>query len=385
MAGSIRSYDDAEDVLRGFTLLGTGGGGYPTLGREILRSRLDKDGEIRFVDPAEIPDDAWTVSTFSMGSIAPKSGGNSNSPLLQELKEKKVPRPMVKAVQMLQEYTGIKIGAIVAFEIGAHNTSGPLDAAAALGIPAVDGDYAGRAVPEASQCMTAVSEHSFCPAAIADSWGNGLIMKEAVSATVAESIGKMISLVTKHPDPLAVCGFAAYLIPGAQMKKIVVPGTVSRSLQLGRLIRKSRENGEDPAWAVARAMEGWVVFRGKVSERRWESTEGYMWGTNVIDGAGKHAGKRLEIWFKNEHHLARIQGGPILAMSPDIIAIVRAADGEPITNSYLQEGEQVSVIAAPHKVYRTPQGLAALGPSHFGFDFPYQPVEDLIKKQEGAE
>ena len=59
-----------------------------------------------------------------------------------------VAKPFVEAVRELTAYTGNRIDAIVPFELGAWNTTAPMDAALRLGIKVVDGDYAGRAIPE---------------------------------------------------------------------------------------------------------------------------------------------------------------------------------------------------------------------------------------------
>ena len=104
-----------------------------------------------------------------------------------------------------------------------------MDVATRLGLQIVDGDYAGRAIPEASQSITCLHGVHFWPAAICDEWGNVVLLRQASSDDVAEAIGKMVSIVSKAPDPYIVCGFAADLCRGRQMKEMVVPGTLTRS------------------------------------------------------------------------------------------------------------------------------------------------------------
>jgi hypothetical protein len=66
-------------------------------------------------------------------------------------------------------------------------------------------------------------------------------------------------------------------------------------------------------------------------------------------------------------------------MSPDIIEIIDAKSGEPITNTDIKAGDMVSVIGMKgEQVFRGAEGLNVLGPRHFGFDLDYKPMEELV-------
>ena len=67
------------------------------------------------------------------------------------LVEKTEPRVLVRAVRELEKELGIEIAAIVPVELGGLNCPAPVDAAAQMGKKLVDGDLAGRAVPEVAQ------------------------------------------------------------------------------------------------------------------------------------------------------------------------------------------------------------------------------------------
>jgi DUF917 family protein len=160
-----------------------------------------------------------------------------------------------------------------------------------------------------------------------------------------------------------------------------VPGPLTKALQVGRAIREARDDGRDPLAAAAVAAGGWVIFTGAVTERPWESRDGYMIGQTVIEGRGGDGGRRLRIWYKNENHVAWLDDRPYVT-SPDLIMVADAASGEPYTNTDLAVGTEVGVLAAPAPaVFRTPQGLAALGPEHFGFPGAYVPVEARLAQR----
>jgi DUF917 family protein len=129
--------------------------------------------------------------------------------------------------------------------------------------------------------------------------------------------------------------------------------------------------------AAARALDGWVLFRGTIVEREWRNT-GYLEGTHGIEGQGPFAGHRLKVWFKNENHLTWLDGADWVA-SPDLIEVCDATTGEPLVNTYLKEGDRVAVVAARRReVWNSAAGLATLGPAHFGWhDFGFRPIESL--------
>ena len=166
---TLRTERDVHDLIRGLTLLGTGGGGRPEQGLEALLPHVEAGREVGWVAVASIPDDAWVCSTFGMGSIAPSEPlSPAQRRALGYPADWVVARPMVRAIEELQAWTGRTISAIVPFELGAGNTASPMDAAVRLGIAVIDGDCAGRAIPELSQTTAAIAGLAFAPGVIAD-------------------------------------------------------------------------------------------------------------------------------------------------------------------------------------------------------------------------
>ena len=371
----IQTKEDAEDIIRGLTLMGTGGGGRPDMGMDYILPHI-QEGKIILLTPAEeIPDDAWTCSVFGMGSIAPQKTLSSSERAVLGYGDWVVAKPMVQAIRELESYAGCLIAAIIPFELGAGNTTAPIDAALRCGMKIVDGDYAGRAIPELAQTTPALYGHAFEPGTVCDPWGNVLIIKKTASLRVAERIGKMISIATKLPDIKAPCAHAGFLLKGREMKKLIIPGGVSRSLEIGRRIRQALNSRQDPALAAAEAMGGWVIFRGRVVCKEWESRDGYMYGNTTIQGQGSDNGHTLKIWLKNENHVT-YRDGKAFVTSPDLITIIDARNGEAYTNTLLEEGMEIAVLGAPaEKKYRSAEGLALLGPRYFGFDLDYVPIE----------
>ena len=377
----IKNVEDVKDLIRGLTLLGTGGGGRADMGMDYLLPHVGSGKEISVVSPEGIPDDAWTCSVFGMGSIAPQKTLSPEERKSLGYGEWVVAKPMVEAIRELAAYTGYRIGAIVPFELGAGNTTAPMDAAVRLGINVIDGDYAGRAIPELAQATPVLEGRTFEPGTICDPWGDVLIMKKSASLKVAERIGKMISIATKIPDIKAPCAHAGFLLRGRDMKRLIISGGISLSLKVGRRIRRAMAEGEDPAPAAAEAMKGWVLFRGTVRRKEWESREGYMFGTTTVEGGGPDRGHTLKVWFKNENHVTHLDE-KVFVTSPDLIGIINTRDGEPYTNTALEEGMEVAVLGArADEKYRTREGLGLLSPRYFGFDIDYVPIENYCSRR----
>src|SRR5918996_283790 len=57
-----------EHIALGATVLGTGGGGDPTLGKLMAQQAVVKHGPIQLLPLNEVPDDAWIIPTAMMGA-----------------------------------------------------------------------------------------------------------------------------------------------------------------------------------------------------------------------------------------------------------------------------------------------------------------------------
>jgi len=370
----LSTMQDCEDLIRGCLFMGTGGGGSAEWGREVLTAALEEGLNIEWVDVDDIPDDAWTVTPYGMGSIAPPSPETQVEIARLGLVDRLGHRDIEVAVREMEEYAKVKIGALVPVELGAGNTPAPLITGARLGIPVVDGDYAGRAVPEEMQGTPYLYDKPGWPFTSVDRWGNVCIVKEACSLHMMERIGKMLSVAAYEG-----CSMAAYLLAGREMKEIVVRDTLTNSLELGRTIRKAREREQDPVLASLEFTGGWLLFEGEVVKKEWEDREGYMFGTTYIEGTGEFRGHTFKVWFKNENHVSWLDDEPFVT-SPDLVVIVDRTSGEGITNTLVEAGQEVAVIGIKGlEAFRSEKGLGGAGPRYFGFDIDYVPIEERMK------
>ncbi len=371
----LKKKEDVQDFVRGVTFYGTGGGGDPKKGLGLLLKDLENKKRIFWKDIEEISEEGWSGCPFLMGSIAPETSEIKQKKEELGLVNKTVENPLINAIKELEEYTGKTIDVIVAIELGGGNTPGPLDVAINTGKTFVDGDYSGRAIPEIVQTTPHIFDKKVTPISAVDEYGDSAIIRETINNVMAERIGKLIS-----EGAYGLAGEAGILLKVDEMKKIIIPGTLTQSLEVGRAIREAREKGRDPVEAAVEKANGYLLFEGIVTEKKWEDREGYMWGTHTFKGTGKFAGKTFKIWFKNENHTSWLDN-EVYVTSPDLIEVVRRKDAEPITNTDLKEGEEVAIIGMrANEKFRTPEGLTYLGPKHFGFEYKYIPIEKIMEE-----
>jgi DUF917 family protein len=371
----LKTWQDCEDFIRGCVFMGTGGGGEPEWGERMLRSALDEGLTIEWVDADDIPDDVWTVTPYGMGSIAPLTQETLDEIERRGLEDKLGDASMEEAIKELGNYLGQPIGCLVCAELGGGNSAAPLVTGARMGIPVVDGDYSGRAVPEELQSTPFIYGKHGWPVASVDQWGNIVIIKYTVDSYMLERVGKLLA-VAAYGSTMQ----AGTPLPAPEMKEVLVRGTLTKSLALGRAIREAREKGADPIDAAVEVTQGWRLFEGVVSGKEWEDRDGYMFGTNHIKGTGDYDGKTLDVWFKNENHVSWLNGEPWIC-SPDMVILARKESGEGITNTDIKEGDEVVAVGVKGlEVFRTQFGLdQASGPRYFGFDIDYAPIEELMK------
>ena len=371
---SLKTIQDCEDLLEGGLWMGTGGGGSYEDGMTLLKWALDSNLSLEWVDVETIPDEVWSATIGLHGSIAPVSMDTQDNidklGLVDSLGHKFIP----KAVEELEEYLGLKFGCIVSSELGPEAIPEALVTGACLGIPVVDGDYVGRAVPEEMQSTYYLYGKQSNMFASVDKWGNVVFIKNAENPFALERMAKMLSLAA-----FGLTAVATTPLKAIEMKKILVRGTLSKCLNIGRTLRLARQSGKDPIKAVLDVVNGWHVFDGIVTSVETEDRDGYLFGTTYIKGLGDFLGQSLNVWFKNENLVSWLNGISWIC-SPDVLILIHKESGRATCNAEIKAGNEIVAIGMKGlDDFRTEMGLNLAGPRHFGFDIEYTPIEELMK------
>jgi DUF917 family protein len=348
---------DLEHILLGCTVLGTGGGGELKEGLDRVGDDLARGKEFRLLSLSKVPDDALIASPYLCGSLS-----SPTTEIGAEIQED------LFSFKALQQYLGQDIYATVPTELGGENTASALSVAANMGIPIVDGDPVGRAVPELQHSTFFINQVSIAPMALATKSGDVIIVKNVTDSYKAEKFVRSIAIasdgcigVTDHPQN------------GKGLKKSIIAGTLSNAEKIGAVLKRTRDCHE-----VARAGGGFVVFKGEVQESRWRDDGGFTIGEVHVRGADEYKGKRYKIWFKNEF-LMTWRDDAVDITTPDLICVLRRDNAMPITNPNCVEGMHIVVVGLPaSEIWRGEKGRATLGPQNFGFDCQYVPIEQKV-------
>ncbi len=351
--------EQLDDIAVGAAILGAGGGGDPYVGTLLAKEVVRRHGPVELVAVEEVPDDALVVPSAMMGAPT--------------VMVEKLPRgdEIIRAFEALQDYLGRPITHTVSIEAGGLNSTTPFVVAAQLGVPLVDADGMGRAFPEIQMVTATMHGVSATPMAIADEKGNTAVI-QTVDNSWAERLARTITV-----DMGCTAMIALYPLSGAKLKEgAMVPGTISLAEELGRLIRETRAVHGDPVQAMLERLGGRRLFTGKVVDIERRTEGGFVRGEARIEGTGDDSGAVLALGFQNEH-LVAIRDGEIIASVPDLIIVLEAETGGPITTEELRYGFRVTVLGAPcNPRWRTEAGLALVGPRYFGYDVDFVPVEE---------
>ena len=353
-----------DDLALGAVFLATGGGGDPHVPKLVTAEALKTYGPVKLLAPEDV-DDAMFIVT--VGSVGAPTVSLELLPSVQEAAE---------TLEAYEQYIGRKIDAVASFEIGGGNSVIPLCAAAAKGLPVIDGDGMGRALPEAQMMSYPIGGVKPTPALGLDYAGNHQIFH----AETAEEYELMIRDYSMEAGGMITA--AEHPMSGRQLKDTVIPGTVSFSVALGRLLREKRgqaEALEAPLKTLFQTSiygECRLLYCGKVIDKTTRIIGGYDIGEATLeDFEGRDA--NMVISIKNEYLLAK-QDEAVRASVPDLITIVDYETGTPINAERLRYGQRVAVFATGcPKFYRSEAALKVVAPRCFGFDMDYVPLEEL--------
>lgn len=376
MTTVLKDRQTIEDLVTGLAFFGTGGGfGRVEDGLRMLGPILDGGEAIRLVSPGELPDDTWTCSVSSFGGRDPDTPPPPSELAAYGLVEEKLSQVerMVTAVRELEAYRGVRVGALVSVELGAA-TVGTIVASRALGIPTLDSDYVGRAKPEIGQSKIAMHGKRRTPMVFADRWGNVTIVKSTVTDLMADRLGRQISVAGYGRG----VGTAGHLYPLQEARVGMVLGSVLRAIPVGEALRVGAQ-ASNKLGPLMEVTGGGVLFAGRAVATDWESDEPYTFRkfTYRLTGTGRFAGQGCRIWVKNEHHIVW-RDDKVVATSPDLIVVLDAETNRPLsTRGEVTPGRAVVVFGTEplDPEWHSPNGLALLGPRHFGFDFDYVPLD----------
>lgn len=354
---------EVEDIILGATVLGCGGGGDPAESRELVTRAYEDGRAVTLAAPEDIPGDALVACPYGVGGLT--SGPDDPFAGLPAA----VRHPVLLAMEALSAHLGRAFGAVISGEIGGASVGCALYPAAALGLPLVDADPVGRAVPELEQSLFYLHGLPLAPQAAVNAIGDTAIITTVANDQRAEAWARALAVASGN-----LVFVVDHALPWQAMRDAVIGRAISQCQTVGAALRAARDAGGDGAAAVAMAAGGRVVFRGTVTNSEWQERSGFTVGETTLAGLGDDEGATYRLWYKNENLVAWRDGVPEVT-SPDLICVLDRDSGEPVLNPRACVGQPLAIVALPAPAaWRSAEGIAVLGPRHFGFDFDYMPL-----------
>jgi len=316
-------------LARGFSLLGSGGGGTTTL-LELMAAQV-VDGPVDLHDVDDLDPRTPCVAIGFAGSTY----------LLAE----RVPPPdaFASLLAAAERWTGVRAPAVCAMEGAGLNGLTPLLLSADRML--VDADLMGRALPGIDQLSLLVDA---VPGAIvvADT-GGGVMLVDSSRAGDAESLVRSSVIRAGGAGAVLIAGFTV-----GDLSVHGIPGTSSRALALGAADIGADDGGE------AR-----VLGRGRVSAVDAVPDDAFARSIE-LDGDD---GTLLRLVARSEF-LAVTRDGETIAASPEILVAIDSVSGDVLQVDALTLARHVRIAAldAPPWWLASTERLARVVPAAYG-------------------
>ncbi len=343
---------DIRPLAIGCGLLGSGGGGDWQIGQLFAEQAISDHGPVDLVDVDAFEDDALILPVAMIG--APTVGAERLVTGSEGL----------RLTAYVERLLGRPVQALMAGEIGGMNGVLPIGWAAVAGLPLVNADGMGRAFPELHMNAMYLAGVPAAPVVLTDERDNVATFDSADGPALERLVRSAVTALGGNS------AMALHPMTAAAARDAVVPGTVTLAYELGRRLC---DRGDDPVASLLAHRGGRELLRGKIVDVERRSTDGFARGSATIEAFGD-PDRLLRVEFQNENLIA-IDGGEVVAVVPDIIAIVDVHHGVAIATELLRYGQRVAVVAFPSApLWRTEDALAIAGPSAFGYAVDYDPI-----------
>ena len=317
-----------RNMIYGATIFGGGGGGACESGEMALDQfkedhgiQDDADVMVQVMAPEEMDDAGYAACTAAMGAptkfkevrIAPYINGSFDHLCkMAESKRKSI------------DYS-------ISVETGGFNTLVPLLVAMEKGIPFIDADGTGRAVPALDTLLLHINGLQTSPLAMSDNMGNrvSIELENARDAVMGETIGRNLCVAFSQMG-----GLSGWMVKKTEITGNLPVGSVSKCCKVGEILRTATSSvGIFDAMAAA-GLECKEIGRGQVTAATNEQASGFDKGTVEITGAD---GTKWTTHYLNENLILEEQkpGGEkrTIMTAPDIICYINTDTCAPLSNA----------------------------------------------------
>lgn len=342
--------EDLKALAYGAAFYGSGGGGKLQAGFTIIDNMAEEGlNSVELMSVSEMGD-GYAIPVALIGSAA-EAGDDEDF----RSQIKTAGRAMMKEL----EKQGKRVECIISGELGGENTIVAAYAAAALGIPLLDADCQGRAVPELGTSLHAINQIKSTPLVIAagDEEVDIIVTYPAnpLDADVIERIARSICVTYGGTAALST-----WPVNRVDVETKLLADEIKKCIQIGKLFVEIAKEKEDMSTNIEKQLNCEVLTKGTVKSVEMDISGGFETGKVTVDNT--HG--QYKVYFKNESLLARNEVGQVTAKAPDLICMVDLDNYKPLTNADLEVGMNVAYfkIDADHQWKKSDEALNVWSP-----------------------
>jgi len=309
---------DLRLIVNGASFLASGGGGSVSAAHNVIDNIMSFSESIYVASVDELSSDAKLMMVCGVGAPDAKDMNFKNSPGY--------------AVAAIESMTQETFSHVFPIEVGAMNSVIPMLVCAQKGLVFIDGDGAGRSVPQMSMCTYAECDFS-CSNTIVVSESNQSFPLHPKNNEQLES--QVRNVVSTELDDIGTTGTWSVTGSEIQKKDAIVKGSIS----LARTIGAAMESGQ-PLDNVCSALNSFypdykvIMTNAKVIDSTNQVKNGFDIGTVTFQDVNNPL-RIQKTFFVNESLLAAVYEGNQLVsvmIGPDMLCSM-GVDGQPMTNS----------------------------------------------------
>ncbi|MCU1605064.1 MAG: hypothetical protein JWP46_1529 [Modestobacter sp.] len=322
-----------------------------------LTGLLDRNGPVALRRPEAMPPDTRCVSVCVIGS------GSAMADLPPAGDE------FLLAVQRIERLQGEPFGAVFPLAAATVSALVPVVAAAQLGVPLLDADGMGRAYALIHHTSMHLAGLSPTPLVAHGPTGESVLIEVQIGSRADR-------LLRANVDTLGGwAALAAYPTTAGLLRRAALPGTVSRLLNVGRLLLE-RPTPDVLLTRLAAIIGCGRIGRGRIVELEHLSRPndvtipGHPSSLVLEESEGQHRQLRIEL---RSEIVAVFADGQLIAGAPDLLCLFDVSRGEIASLDSLEPGDLVDVLVTPaDAIWYSGEGMdmVGLGSHGIGLDHP---------------
>ncbi len=341
-------------AIYGGALLGGGGGGDIEEGLKILDIALSFNEEIPLISLKDVALDTNIVTASLVGSPA--------SP--ERYIDPSHYRYVFSNFRSLYPY---EIAGIITNELGAQSSTNGWILSAMSGIPLIDAPCNGRAHPTGVMGSLGLAKEEKYQSYQAAVGGKG---EREINVTTCGNLENTSKLIRSASELAG--GFVTVLrnpVKASYVADHAAVGALSLSIDIGRRLYEERGRGDKVEYVLKKIIDAEIICsNGSVKKYSLTTEGGFDIGAIMVENEEEC----YSITFWNEY-MTVDNNGKRLATFPDLINLLDAETGIPLTSAVIEEGQKVIIVKINRK-------KLILGSSMANRSL-FEEAENIIKKE----